>query len=102
MAEFIGENIGVIGYSARRQAWLSLIAGIAFGRGLGRYLDNPGDALFWTVAITYGSAMAVAFAWHRARTRTAALRQELADSDASWAEMETQIFGPSVGDDQRT
>ena len=102
VADFIGENIGVIRYSARRQAWLSLIAGIAFGRGLGRYLDNPGDGLFWTVAITYGAAMALAFAWHRARTRTAALRQELADSDASWAHIETQMFGPPMGDDQRT
>ena len=102
VADFIGENLGVVRYSARRQAWLSLVAGIAFGRGLGRYLDHPGDPLFWSVAITYGLAMGTALAWHRARTRAATQRREAAQSDADWAAIEARLTGVGPAADQRT
>ena len=51
IVEWWCEHLGTLGYSPRRQVALSLLAAPAVGRGLGRYLVDPGDHLFWTVVI---------------------------------------------------
>jgi hypothetical protein len=53
VAEWWGEHLGRLRYSARRQVALSLLAAPAVGRGLGRYLPHPGDRLFWAVVVAY-------------------------------------------------
>jgi hypothetical protein len=46
---------------------LSLLAAPAVGVGLARYLESPGDALFWTVVGLYALACAapVVIRWRR-------------------------------------
>ena len=60
VAEWWLEHLGRISYSARRQVALSLLVAPAVGRGLGRYLEHPGDRLFWAVVITYAIVCAAA------------------------------------------
>jgi hypothetical protein len=62
IAEFVSEHIAGTKYRPRRQAALSAIGGIAFGRGMARYLADPGDRLFWAVSITYSLVMVIAVA----------------------------------------
>jgi hypothetical protein len=58
IADFVSEHALQTRYNPARQQVLSAIAAVAFGRGLGRYLTDPGDSLFWSVAITYSLVMA--------------------------------------------
>ncbi len=58
IVEFVLEHLANLKYHPLRQIVLSSVAGIAFGRGLARYLQHNGDRLFWTVAITYSLIMA--------------------------------------------
>jgi hypothetical protein len=53
VAEWWLEHLGRIRYSPTRQTVLSLLAAPAVGVGLARYLENPGDALFWVVVASY-------------------------------------------------
>ncbi len=53
VAEWWAEHLWSTPYAPRRQVVLSLVAAPAVGRGLGRYLIDPGDHLFWTVVISY-------------------------------------------------
>lgn len=47
------EQLGLARYSPTRQVPLTLIAAPAVGVGLARYLESPGDALFWAVVAAY-------------------------------------------------
>ena len=47
------EHLGLLAYSARRNVALTLICAPAVGVGLARYLENPGDTLFWSVVAVY-------------------------------------------------
>lgn len=53
VAEWWLEQLDVVGYAPVRQVLLSLLAAPAVGVGLARYLESPGDALFWTVVGLY-------------------------------------------------
>lgn len=53
VAEWWGEHLHRLGYSASRQVVLTVIAAPAVGVGLARYLVSPGDGLFWTVVGVY-------------------------------------------------
>lgn len=61
------EQLDVVRYSPVRQVLLSLLAAPAVGVGLARYLESPGDALFWTVVVVYAVVCAapVAIRWRR-------------------------------------
>jgi hypothetical protein len=93
VAEFIGEHLGRVSHDARRLRWLTLLAAPALGRGFARYLEHPGDRLWWNVVATYvllGIASMVAAQWRHAEARAAAVipRYEMlpsSPSDASTA-----------------
>lgn len=53
VVEWWCEQLDLISYSARRQVALTLLCAPAVGVGLARYLESPGDPLFWAVAGTY-------------------------------------------------
>ncbi len=59
--EWWGEHLGLIRYSAARQVPLTLLAAPAVGVGLARYLEHPGDRLFWGVVATYAVLCLVPF-----------------------------------------
>ncbi len=59
--EWWGEHLGLIRYSATRQIPLTLLAAPAVGVGLARYLEHPGDRLFWGVVATYAVLCLVPF-----------------------------------------
>jgi hypothetical protein len=61
VVEWWGEHLGWWRYAPTRQVALSLLAAPAVGRGLARYLEEPGDPLFWTVVVTYAVVCAVPF-----------------------------------------
>jgi hypothetical protein len=54
--EWALEHFGRIGYSPRRNVAVSLVAAIGLGVAFARYLEDPGDALFWSVVLAYGTA----------------------------------------------
>lgn len=49
--EFVGEQLGWWRYSRWRQVAVMVPMAAAFGRGLGRYLHDHSDRLFWTVLL---------------------------------------------------
>jgi hypothetical protein len=51
--EWWGEQLRLIRYSAARQVPLTLLCAPAVGVGLARYLESPGDGLFWAVVGSY-------------------------------------------------
>lgn len=53
VVEWWGEHLGRLTYNPRRSIVLSLLAAPAVGRGLGRYLIDQGDPLFWSVVGVY-------------------------------------------------
>lgn len=91
IADFVAENLGLVRYSPRRQVALSMIGAVAFGRGLGRYLETNSDRLFWTVSIVYSLVMvgAVVLGHRRTRNRDRMLRQQ--ESDLWWAGVEKNL-----------
>ena len=71
VVEFVLEHFGVLRYSARRQLLLTVPVAIGVGRLLARYLEDPGDALFWTVVWGYALAMfGAAVVGHRRAARS--------------------------------
>lgn len=52
--EFLAEVRGRVRYDARRQIATAVPLSLALGRGLARYLEDPGDALFWQMVLIYG------------------------------------------------
>ena len=53
VVEFWLEQLGRIRYSSTRQVLLSLLCAPAVGVGLARYLESPGDTVFWAIAGAY-------------------------------------------------
>lgn len=50
------EHLGRVAHSPTRQVALSLVCAPAVGVGLARYLERPGDPLFWSVVAAYAVA----------------------------------------------
>ncbi|MFZ4519413.1 MAG: hypothetical protein ACOYOP_13555 [Microthrixaceae bacterium] len=71
VVEWWAEHLGLARYSAPRQVVLSLLAAPAVGVGLARYLERPGDPLFWGVVAAYAvlCAVPVVLGHRRARAR---------------------------------
>lgn len=93
VAEYAAEQLRLVRYSAPRQAALSFLCGIAFGRGLARVLRDLGDPLFWSVTLTMSGAMVGALIIGRRRD---ALRRRRAEEDAAeieWRRLEARLFG---------
>jgi hypothetical protein len=53
VVEFVLEHRGVIRYSPGRQMLVTIPLAVALGAGFDRYLDRPGDVLFWSVVVGY-------------------------------------------------
>ena len=51
--EFVLEHRGVIRYSPVRQMVVTIPLAVALGAGFDRYLDRPGDVLFWSIVVGY-------------------------------------------------
>lgn len=58
--DFIGEQVGLIRYSARRQVVTTALCAVALGRGLGRYFQDLDDTLFWSMVLVYGGLCGLA------------------------------------------
>lgn len=52
--DFVGEQLGLVRYSPRRQMIVTALSAPALGRSLGRYLDHQGDRRFWSMTLFYG------------------------------------------------
>ncbi len=53
VVEWWAEHLHLVRYSPSRQVVLSVLAAPAVGVGLARYLESPGDTLFWGVVAVY-------------------------------------------------
>jgi hypothetical protein len=89
--EFVGEHLLRTAYHPRRQAALSAVAGLAFGRGLTRYLQNNGDRLFWSVSIAYSLIMAGAALYRFRRDDSEEKLRSQRESDDWWAGVEANL-----------
>jgi hypothetical protein len=91
IAEFVSEHIFRLPYRPIRQAILSAIGGVAFGRGMARYLVEPSDRLFWSVSITYSLVMVSAVAIGMKRTNNRVRETEEAASVAWWNDLQQEL-----------
>ncbi len=57
--ELLLERFGALRYQPGRQVTLTLLAAPALGRGLARYLHDPGDRLFWGMVLLFGGTSAL-------------------------------------------
>ncbi len=89
--DFVAEHLVRSPYSAKRQSILSAIAAVAYGRGLSRYLVEPGDSLFWHVAIVYSLVMATSAIGRLTFDHYAKQHKEQTESDAWWAELQAGL-----------
>lgn len=70
--EWWGEQLDLARYSPIRQVALSVLSAPAVGVGLARYLESPGDTLFWAVVAAYAVACLVpVLIGHSLRSRQA-------------------------------
>lgn len=65
--EFVLEQIGMIRYSARRTILVTVPLAIALGGGFARYVESPGDALFWSIVLGYGFICGLSVLWRWTR-----------------------------------
>lgn len=61
VVEWWGEHLRLVRYSPTRQVALTLLAAPAVGVGLARYLESPGDRLFWAVVAVYAVVCLIPF-----------------------------------------
>ncbi len=74
LGEVVAEQIGWLAPSPRRLVALTIPLGVGLGFGFARYLESPGDLLFWSVAIGYAlvGLVALVLRWrHDARAADA-------------------------------
>ncbi len=66
--EFVLEQLGLISYSAVRTWIVTVPLAVALGGGFVRYVDAPGDPLFWGVVLGYGVICGLSVLWRWTRT----------------------------------
>jgi hypothetical protein len=66
VVELCGEQLGWWTYQPRRQVAVTVPLAVGLGKGFARYLEQPGDGLFWAVVVTY-AALCLAAVVHRLR-----------------------------------
>lgn len=73
VVEFVAEHLGGLRYSPRRQVAVTVPLAVALGTGFARYLERPGDLLFWAVVAGYGGLCLGVALWsgRRAGARSA-------------------------------
>jgi hypothetical protein len=69
VVEWWAEHLDVVRYSATRQTVLTVLCAPAVGVGLARYLESPGDPLFWGVVATYAVVCIIPVVIQGRRTR---------------------------------
>jgi hypothetical protein len=89
--EFVLEHAIKLPYKPQRQIVFSVVAGLAFGRGLTRYLQHNNDRLFWTVAITYSLIMAISAIGRLAYDSSKERKRAEQESDDWWAGVEANL-----------
>ena len=71
--EFIGGELGWWRYDARRQVVVTVILGLAVGRGFFAELTDPGNWIFWGPVLVFGTlwftVAAIQWARHRGQYR---------------------------------
>lgn len=60
VVEFVLDTMGVVGHCPRRQAIVSALLAVAYGKILWRYSHHPGDPLVWAVVLTNTAICGVA------------------------------------------
>ena len=58
VVDFVGEQVDLFRYSARRQVVTTVLAALALGRAFDRYLRHQGDGTFWSMVLIYGGLCA--------------------------------------------
>jgi hypothetical protein len=97
IAEFVLEHAIRLPYKPQRQIVFSALAGLAFGRGLTRYLQHNNDRLFWTVSITYSLIMAISAIGRLAFDSAQERKRAEQESDDWWAGVEANLDGSTTG-----
>ena len=72
VVDFVADNLGLVRYSARRQAALSALGAVAAGAGYLRYLERPGDPIVWVTVLVYGAVCLAAVVVGHLRSRSRA------------------------------
>jgi hypothetical protein len=80
--DFVGEQLRLFRYNARRQIVTTVLAGLALGRSFGRYFADDTDSYFWSVVLLYGglcgAALVIRFMRDRqVQDRSAALNEAI-------------------------
>ena len=84
--EYVLEQLGHLRYSARRQAWTTILAAPALGRGFARYLSTPDDtSLRWLLGGVGGAA---ALGWLLGQERARRARGRDRRAEMVWADVD--------------
>lgn len=67
VADLCLEHLGVVEPSPPRLVAVTVPLAVGLGAGFARYVESPGDALFWGVVVAYTAVclVAVAIGWRR-------------------------------------
>ena len=52
-----------VGVVPGRQIATTVLLAVAMGRGFARYVENPGDLLFWGIVLVYGGLCVATVLW---------------------------------------
>ena len=65
--EFILEQVGTLTYSPKRLVLVTVPLAFALGQGFARYVESPGDRLFWGIVLGYGFLCGLSVLWRWTR-----------------------------------
>ena len=70
MLEFCAEQLGLVRHSPARLVVTTVLLAAACGTLYSRYLDDPGDALVWSVVVAYAGICLAVSLWRAFHPRT--------------------------------